>query len=196
MENLFKNVKLIKTVYKIEDFGEFKHKYDFLIFGRSNSGKSSFINSLINRKNFAFVSKKPGKTSSINFFLINNLFCLVDMPGYGYSKTSNLIKKNWNDILNFYFNNIKTIKYSFFLHDIRREFDELDFELINFLKFYKIPIFYIISKCDKETKSRLLIKEKHFLEILNVTNDNLILFSSLKKIGLNKVENIFKNIIF
>lgn len=196
MSNFVKSVSLIKTVYKIEDLKEFSHNFDFLIMGRSNVGKSSFINCIVNRKNFAYVSKEPGRTISMNFYLINNLFCLVDLPGYGYSKTSNLLKQSWNNLLNYYFLNVKTKKYVFLLHDIRREFDNLDFEIIYFLSQFKIPIYYVITKIDKESKNKVILRKNHFLKILNIYEENLILFSSLKKIGIENIENIFKNIIF
>jgi|GEM_PF-387008 GTP-binding protein len=200
MERYVKKVELVKTIYTINDFDNNfindKVDFHFLVFGKSNVGKSSFINTILNRKNFAKVSKTPGRTSSINFYLINNLFYLIDLPGYGFSKSKLKSKVEWTNILNFYFLKIESYKYSFFIFDIRREyFDNLDNEIIEFLIFNKIPIYYIFNKIDKVSKNEAIKRKNYISKKYNIPIENIILFSSLKKVGIYEVENIFKNII-
>ena len=113
---------------------------EFLLVGRSNVGKSSFINALICRKNFARTSSKPGKTQTLNFYLVNNAFFLVDVPGYGYSKLSKDSDKKIGLMIEEYLKKRETLSHVFMLIDYRHKPTEDDIMMYNFLKYYKINI--------------------------------------------------------
>lgn len=195
MENYIKNVKFVKAVFNQNDFPH-PLKYNFLVIGKSNVGKSSFINTIANRKKLAYTSSTPGKTQSINFFLINNKFYLVDLPGYGYGKISYLTRKKWTNLLNFYLKNYPSLKYCFLLFDIRREKpDELDLQIIDHMHQNMIPVYYVLTKIDKIGKSKLNSIINKFMFHLNIEKDYIIPFSSLKKIGIEKIYSIFKIIV-
>ncbi|MFN3412141.1 MAG: ribosome biogenesis GTP-binding protein YihA/YsxC, partial [Exilispira sp.] len=134
-----KNCEIQFTVYDKNNLVEIMLPA-ICVIGRSNAGKSSFINTIVEKKRFAYTSSKPGKTRSLNFYLINNQFYLVDFPGYGYGAISDLTKKGWNDLIDSFFNMRKIRKYIFFLIDCRRKPDEIDYQLIEYIKINKIPI--------------------------------------------------------
>lgn len=195
MKNYIKSVEFVASVFTKNDFPK-PLKYNFIVIGKSNVGKSSFINSITNKKRLAFTSSTPGKTQSLNFYLINKKFYLIDLPGYGYGKVSILTKKKWTDILNHYFNTINSLKYCFLLIDVRREEpDELDKQIIDFMHNNMIPIYYVLTKIDKLGKSKIEGAIQKFCSKLNIERDYVIPFSSLKKIGIDKIYNIFKIVI-
>ena len=127
---------------------------EFLLVGRSNVGKSSFINALICRKNFARTSSKPGKTQTLNFYLVNNAFFLVDVPGYGYSKLSKDSDKKIGLMIEEYLKKRETLSHVFMLIDYRHKATEDDIMMYNFLKYYNINITNVLTKYDKVGASR------------------------------------------
>lgn len=155
--------------------------------GRSNVGKSSSINTLLNRKRMARVSQTPGKTRTINFYKINREFYLVDLPGYGYAKLSKEEKASWGKVMEEYFINSKNLVHVFILVDIRHEPKEEDVMMIEFVRHYDIPVSIIATKSDKVTrndaaKSKLAIKKK-----LNLVGEQIFPISALKKIGAEEI---------
>ena len=116
------------------------NKAEFLLVGRSNVGKSSFINTLIERKNFARTSSKPGKTQTLNFYLVNNKFYLVDVPGYGYASVSKDKQKKFGLMIEEYLKNRTNLKHVFLLIDYRHKPTEDDVLMYEFLKYYNLEI--------------------------------------------------------
>jgi GTP-binding protein len=117
--------------------------------GRSNVGKSSVINRLLRKKDIARVSSKPGKTICVNYFVINNKYYFVDLPGYGYSKVSKEIQNNWKHLIESFFKNNESLKCTIIIIDIRVGIDVKDKILIDWLTSIKIPFIVIATKCDK-----------------------------------------------
>ncbi len=163
------------------------NKKEFLLVGRSNVGKSSFINALINRKNFARTSSRPGKTQTLNFYNINNNFYLVDVPGYGFAKVQKSLKKKFGLIIEEYLESRENLQMVFMLVDFRHKPTEDDELMYNYLKHYNIPVTVIATKIDKVNKSMHDKNKKIILKTLNIENeDDLILFSAVTKVGKNE----------
>ena len=158
-------------------------KKEFLLVGRSNVGKSSFINTLINRKNFARTSSIPGKTQTLNFYLINDYFYLVDAPGYGYAKVNKQLKNKFGLIMEDYLEGRENLKMVFMLVDFRHKPTEDDVLMYKYLKHYNIPVTIICTKLDK-VKKNLHEKQLNLIsKTLEVNKEELILFSSVTKTG-------------
>jgi GTP-binding protein len=160
--------------------------------GKSNVGKSSLINDICNQK-IAKVSSEPGKTRLINFFLINNSFYFVDLPGYGYAKTSKSIIKKWPELIENYLAKRKQLKIIFFILDIRRELNEHDKFLNEWFKNNTgLKTYYIISKVDKLSINERNKQKELIARELDVKSEDLILYSVNLKIGkedvLRKIE--------
>jgi len=119
------------------------------IVGRSNVGKSSLINFMVNRKKLAQVSSTPGKTALLNFFLINNLFYLVDFPGYGYARRSQSERERWAKLIESYLDKVEALRAVILLIDVRRGFDEQDRDFIAWLQLHKHVVLVVYTKCDK-----------------------------------------------
>ena len=133
------DVKLTISAVRVSQFPE-DNKSEFLLVGRSNVGKSSFINALINRKNFARTSAKPGKTQTLNFYLINDFFYIVDAPGYGFAKVSKQLKDKFGLIMESYLESRDNLKMVFMLIDFRHKPTDDDVMMYNYLKHYNIPV--------------------------------------------------------
>ena len=159
-------------------------KPEFLLVGRSNVGKSTFINAIINRKNYARTSATPGKTQTLNFYKVNNEFYLVDAPGYGFAKVRNSLKKKFGLIIENYLKSRKNLKMVFLLIDFRHKPTEDDILMYNYLKYYNIPVTIVCTKLDKVSKNNIDKNKSIIKKELNIkNNDNIILFSGLTKIG-------------
>lgn len=170
-------------------------KKEFLLVGRSNVGKSSFINALIGRKNYARTSSKPGKTQTLNFYDINHDFYLVDVPGYGYAAVNKKIQEKFGKMIEEYLEKRDELIRVFMLVDFRHKPTEDDKLMYNFLKYYNIPVTIVATKVDKVGSSKLEKNKKLILDTLDlVVGDDLILFSSITKLGkeevLKKIENL------
>lgn len=161
-------------------------KPEFLLVGRSNVGKSSFINTLINRKNFAHTSSKPGKTQTLNFYLINNLFYFVDVPGYGYASVSKERQKKFGVMIEEYIKNRKNLKCVFLLVDYRHKPTEDDVLMYDFLKFYNLDIKVIATKYDKIKKNSRIKQDKLIQDTLKLDSE-FIPFSTVTKKGKEEV---------
>ena len=163
------------------------NKSEFLLVGRSNVGKSSFINTIINRKNFARTSSNPGKTRTLNFYLINDEFYLVDVPGYGYAKVSKQLKHKFGMIIEDYLEGRDNLRHVFMLVDFRHKPTNDDVLMYEFLKYYNIPLTVIATKIDKVKASAIEKNKKVIIDTLKIDNNDLILFSATKKIGREEV---------
>lgn len=161
---------------------------EFAFAGKSNVGKSSLINKILNRKRLSYVSKKPGKTRTINFFDVDNKFFIVDLPGYGYSKVSSDLKLLWNKSISDYLQNSENLKVLFILIDIRREIDEKDYKLIEFCNYYNINYKFVLTKSDKLSKTKINNILKKYKSIFDF-DDNPIVFSAKTGAGKNIILN-------
>ncbi len=167
---------------------------EFLLLGRSNVGKSSFINTLIERKNFARTSSKPGKTQTLNFYFINDSFYLVDVPGYGYASVSKDIQKKFGIMIEDYLKNRSNLKHVFLLIDYRHKPTEDDILMYNFLKYYHLNITVVATKYDKVTKNNRAKQDKLIKDTLKLTEDDSFIESStITKKGRNEVLDIISS---
>jgi GTP-binding protein len=181
---MFENPKFIKSVYKLSDLPKIELPVVILC-GRSNVGKSSFINSLANQKNLAKTSSTPGKTRSINYYLIDNRFFFVDLPGFGYAKTNKAEREHWSKLITDFISNTKNITLAFHLIDSRHQATDLDINLNNLLKKVNIPFLIILTKADKLTQQEKSISKKRITETFPEVRygESFIFYSSLKKTG-------------
>ena len=158
--------------------------------GRSNSGKSSAINTLANHKRLAFVSKTPGRTQLINFFTITQGRTLVDLPGYGYAKVPPAVKAHWTELLAAYVSTRKALKGLVIIMDSRHPMRDLDAELLNWYRPTNKPVHVLLTKSDKLTRNeqaKTLRDVKQQL-IEGQYNATVQLFSSLKRTGVPEAE--------
>jgi GTP-binding protein len=151
--------------------------------GRSNVGKSSLINTLVNRKRLVKTSSTPGRTQLINFFDINNAFSFVDLPGFGYAKVPKSIKKTWGPMVETYLSTRKTLKGVVLIMDIRRMTGPHELEFIEWLRYYTIPSILILTKTDKLSKSKQMNQHNAIAKILGIDRNDLILFSAKSRMG-------------
>jgi GTP-binding protein len=153
--------------------------------GRSNAGKSSAINTIVNRRGFAKTSKSPGRTQLVNFFVLRDSQRLVDLPGYGYAKVTGSMKDHWRSLMGSYFNERQSLSGLFIVVDIRRSLGDFDWQMVNWGSEVGCPVHILLSKADKlkrgSAKVALLQVEK---ELAGVASAQL--FSSLKKDGVDE----------
>lgn len=166
-------------------------KPEFLLVGRSNVGKSSFINTMIGKKNYARTSATPGKTQTLNFYLCNDSFYLVDVPGYGYASVSKATQKKFGLMIEEYLKTRSNLKNVFMIIDGRNKPTDNDVLMYNYLKYYNIPVTIIANKYDKISQSN---REKNLKNIKNVLNlqedDKIIYFSAINKKGRDEVGKV------
>ena len=150
------NYNLAKFLYSVFSFDKLPKdgRAEICFSGRSNVGKSSLLNKIFNRKNFARVSSKPGKTVTINYFSVNDIY-FVDLPGYGYAKISSETEEGYSDLIEKYFNSGRNIKLVFQLIDSRRGITDSDADMIEFMQYHGINFAIVITKCDKLNKTEL-----------------------------------------
>lgn len=164
------------------------NKAEFLMVGRSNVGKSSFINTIINRKNFARTSATPGKTQTINFYLVNDKFYLVDAPGYGYAQLNKAKTKKFGLMMEDYLTSRPNLKQVFMLIDFRHKPTADDIMMYNFLKYYKLPVTIIATKVDKIGVTLQQKQRKMILDELDlVVGDDFVMFSNVTKLGKEEI---------
>ena len=165
------------------------NKPEFLLIGRSNVGKSSFINSIVERRNIARISSKPGKTQTINFYFVNKDFYLVDVPGYGYTSTGKQDQKKFGMMIEEYLSERKELKEVFMLIDFRHKPTEDDLLMYNFLKFHEVKVTLVATKVDKIGSSQRKKYVKQITDILALAlSDELVLFSSKTKLGKKEIQ--------
>ena len=169
---------------------------EYLLVGKSNVGKSSFINTLINRKNYARTSATPGKTQTINFYHVNDKFYLVDAPGYGFANLSKSKRRKFGLMMEDYLQNRPNLKQVFMLIDFRHKPSNDDLMMYNYLKHYKIPVTIVATKTDKvgitlHQKQRNMILE----ELDLVVGDDFVIFSNVSKEGKSEVHEKIERII-
>ncbi len=182
---------LVKTVYSLNQLP--KHRLpEVVLCGRSNVGKSSFINSLFNKKNLAKTSSTPGKTRSINFYSIDDIFYLVDLPGYGFAKASIEERKKWQSLIGDFLLKSEYIKLVFHLIDSRHIPTELDIQMNKLLLELNLPYIFILNKVDKIKSSDRKKYFNDFKKIFpeSVLDENTIFYSSVTKVGKKEISSL------
>ncbi len=164
--------------------------------GRSNVGKSSLINKILNRKSIARVSSKPGKTVTINFYKVDNIR-LVDLPGYGYAKVNFSERERWSELMEGYFKSQRDIRMAFQLIDMRHPATDFDLTMLDFLSQMGIPFTVVLTKADKlnksETEKRLALIREELGEFSE--NTQIIPFSVQNNTGAEKLREIIEAVI-
>ena len=185
------NSVMLETIANRESQYPTDNKKEFLLVGRSNVGKSSFINTCINRKNMAHTSATPGKTQTLNFYLINDEFYFVDVPGYGYAATSKEVQKKFGLMIEEYLKNRDNLQRVFLLVDSRHKIMEDDLLMFNFIKYHNLDVTIVATKCDKLKQSDRAKLDSKFNEAFELaSNDNIVYFSSVTKEGKDMVHKI------
>ncbi len=168
---------------------------EFMFCGRSNVGKSSFINMICNRKSLARTSSNPGKTQTLNLYLINKSFYFVDVPGYGYANVSKTVKATFGKMIENYIQNRTNLKMVFLLVDFRHKPTNDDVLMYNYLKHFNINVTVIATKADKVKNSERSKLKKIIIDALQLNdNDSLVITSSEKKEGLTEVLTIIGDV--
>lgn len=167
---------------------------EFALAGRSNVGKSSFINKMLNRKGLARISSKPGKTQTLNFYLINEILHFVDVPGYGYAKVSKSERAAWGRMIETYFTSREQLRAAVLIVDLRHPPTQDDVMMYDFLKHYDIPCIIIATKADKIPRGKWQKHLKVTKETLDLEeNDHIVLFSSETGEGKDKAWSILQS---
>ena len=180
------NVEMIGSFVRPEQFPE-DGLPEFALAGRSNVGKSSFINRMIGRKAMARISSKPGKTQQLNFYKIEEQLYYVDVPGYGYAKVSKSERAAWGRMIEQYFMGREQLRAVVLIIDIRHNPTNDDCMMYDFLKHYNIPVIVVATKADKIPKGKWDKHKKHVRETLQMDKqDPLIVFSSEKGLGFDE----------
>ena len=189
------NVKYVTSAVRRSQYPIDK-KPEFLLVGRSNVGKSSFINTVVNRKNIARTSAIPGKTQTLNFYLVNDDFYLVDVPGYGFAKVSKSLKNKFGLIIEEYLLERENLKNVFMIIDFRHKPTNDDVLMYNYLKYYNISVTIVATKCDKVSKNSYDKNIRVIRDSLNmVDSDELIMFSMVNKTGRQEVIDKINSLI-
>jgi GTP-binding protein len=155
--------------------------------GRSNVGKSSLINTLVNRKHLVKTSRTPGRTQLINFFLINGAFSFVDLPGYGYAKVPAAVKKTWGPMIEQYLTTRENLNGIISLLDIRRTPGPEEQDLMGWLAQHHIPVVWVLTKADKFSKTKQKNRRLAIGETMGLAPEKLILFSAKTRLGRDAV---------
>lgn len=188
IENSNLNVIAVRTSQYPDD-----SKKEFLLVGRSNVGKSSFINTLLGRKNYAKTSSTPGKTQTLNFYICNDEFYLVDVPGYGYAQRDKVTQKKFGLMIEEYLKTRENLVRVFMLVDGRIKPTENDVLMYNYLKYFNIKTTIVATKYDKLKAKDRDKNIKNIASTLNLTEeDKVVAFSSVTKKGRDEVLNIIK----
>ena len=194
---MFENPKFIASAYSVADLPKEKLS-EVVLCGRSNVGKSSFINSIFNRKNLAKTSSTPGKTRSINYYDIDSKFYIVDLPGYGYAKISQSERKKWGNLINDFFSKSGHIQLTIHLIDSRHKPTELDIKLNGMLRSLNIPYIVLLNKSDKLKQSEFSKAKKMIIEYFPelLLNENLFYFSSVKGTGNKEIKKLLTALFY
>ena len=191
---IIKSAEFVKSAVKTEQYpAEFLPEIAFT--GRSNVGKSSLINALVNRKRLVKTSATPGRTQLINFFLINKTFSFVDLPGFGYAKAPVSVRKKWGPMIEAYLSTRKTLKGVVLIMDIRRIPGIQELNFIEWLYYYNIPGMLILTKADKLSRPKQLKQHIAIAKALSVDKDDMILFSAKSRLGIDEVWDAIEALI-
>ncbi|MBC2094807.1 YihA family ribosome biogenesis GTP-binding protein [Listeria welshimeri] len=186
------NVELIISAVRPEQYPE-TDLPEYALAGRSNVGKSSFINTMIRRKSMARISQKPGKTQTLNFYKIEEALFFVDVPGYGFAKVSKTEREKWGVMIETYITSREQLRGVIQIVDLRHKPTEDDRMMYEFLKYYEIPVIVVATKADKIPRSKWQKNAKIVRETLDFDpDDKFALFSSETKMGKDEAWQFIK----
>ncbi|EME1036160.1 YihA family ribosome biogenesis GTP-binding protein [Listeria monocytogenes] len=186
------NVELIISAVRPEQYPE-TDLPEYALAGRSNVGKSSFINTMIRRKSMARISQKPGKTQTLNFYKIEEALFFVDVPGYGFAKVSKTEREKWGVMIETYITSREQLRGVIQIVDLRHKPTEDDRMMYEFLKYYDIPVIVVATKADKIPRSKWQKNAKIVRETLDFNpDDKFVLFSSETKMGKDEAWQFIK----
>ena len=194
---MFEKQQFIKSAFILSEIPK-QRLPEVILCGRSNVGKSSFINSFFNKKDLAKISSTPGKTRSINFYEIDNKFYVVDLPGYGYAKTSKTERAKWSKLIGEFITKSSHIQLAIHFIDSRHKPTELDNHLNKLLHELNIPYIILLSKVDKLKQSEVNVARKNlekFFPDIDL-NSNVVLYSSLKLRGKKEISRLFEEVFY
>lgn len=185
----YAKIEFVKSVYKPDQLpaAEFP---EIAFAGRSNVGKSSLINRLVCRKNLVKVSAKPGKTQSLNYFLVDNALYLVDLPGYGYAKVPKKMQDEWQGLVTTYLETRPTLRCVVVIIDLRHSLKTQDFELVEWLRSKGIPHLPVYTKADKLSKNQQQKQASALDSGLGIEGDGRTLFSAKTGTGRENLMNM------
>jgi len=181
-----RSVEFYRAAYKAEDFPTDKRP-QFAMIGRSNVGKSSLINAVLNRKAVARVSQTPGKTQAIHFYLVNGRFHIVDLPGYGYAKVPKSMMRSWGELVRGYLESADALRLMFLLIDARRVPGEHDLQMHRWARETSIDERVVMTKSDKLSSAQLARSRAAIAADLEVGPEQIIPFSAVTKTGAHEV---------
>lgn len=192
MKNIFKKTEFLFGITNYsklpEDIGN-----EVLLAGRSNAGKSSALNALSENPKLARISKTPGRTTEINFFKVNDELMLLDLPGYGFAKSSKSKKKDWGPLLGEYFQKRKALAAVIIFMDIRHPLKEIDIEMVDLCRNFKVPFLPVLTKSDKFSNNNIA-KAKSFIK-KQIPESDPVAVSSKDIIGFDKLSREILNFI-
>ncbi len=163
--------------------------------GRSNVGKSSLINTLVNRKHLVKTSSTPGRTQLINFFIVNGAFSFVDLPGFGYARVPAAVRRSWGPMVETYLSTRKTLKGVVLIMDIRRIPGVQELNFIEWLRVHTIPEILVLTKSDKLSKNKQITQKKSIADALGVPKEQLVLFSAKSRMGKDDLWEAIEQLI-
>jgi GTP-binding protein len=181
-----KDVHFLKSCVDIKEFPDQGHP-EIAFLGRSNVGKSSLINMLVNKKNLVKTGSKPGVTKTVNFFILNSAISIADLPGFGYANVPIKLKKTFLPLIRKYIMNRGNLKLAFLLIDIRRTPDRMELDLMRLLSGNKIPVAVTLTKCDKVSRNNLARQIKVISGELGLDGDSLFATSAKTRLGRNEL---------
>jgi len=192
-----KNISFIKSVAKVNQLPKLILP-EIVLAGRSNVGKSSFINNIFGRKNIALTSSSPGKTKTINYYIVDEKFYVVDLPGFGYAKVSKTEREKWQKLIGEYLQASRQIVTVFHLIDARHHPTELDILLNEFLNSLDIPFTIILNKVDKLKQGEIAKRKSEIVEYFPEVSfgDNLMLHSAVKGTGKKEIVNRLRKLFY
>lgn len=192
---LIKSVEFVKSATKPAHYpaGDLP---EIAFAGRSNVGKSSLINLLVNRKNLVRTSSTPGRTQLINFFVVNDNFMLVDLPGYGFAKVPLAVKKEWGPMMETYLKKRGNLRSVVLIVDIRRTPNQEDRQMLEWLRACGIQPVLVVTKCDKVSKLERAKQSGIIAQTLGVTRDDLTFFSAHTREGVDSVWERIERLLF
>ena len=191
----YSEVEFLISAYALKQLPPDEHP-EIAFAGRSNVGKSSLINVLVNRKSLVRTSSTPGRTQLINFFAVNEQFSLVDLPGYGYARVPLAVKKEWGPMMETYLSKRPNLRGVVLIFDIRRTPVAEDRQMLDWLRSFDIPPLLVVTKCDKVSRNERARQAAVIAQSLGVERGELTFFSTLTREGKDEIWQRIETLLF